>query len=137
MSNIKGHFADKLAGGLKKITIPEWKTDIYYKGAYPFAVESKIIALQQKGQTVEALVESLILNKTVQDAIDRTQIYLDSGADGIMIHSKQKNPNEILKFCEKYHKKGFDKPIVVVPTTYDTIKEKDLIYKEVNFHYLK
>jgi len=61
MNNIKGHFKEKLSGGLQKISVPEWKTDVYYKGAYPFAVESKIIALQQKGQTVEALVESLIL----------------------------------------------------------------------------
>tara|TARA_R110000803_G_scaffold32757_2_gene71990 strand:+ start:2397 stop:2738 length:342 start_codon:yes stop_codon:yes gene_type:complete len=61
INNITGHFKEKLAGGLNKITVPEWKTDVFYKGAYPFAVESKIIALQQKGQTVEALVESLIL----------------------------------------------------------------------------
>jgi len=61
MNNITGHFKERLAGGLKKITVPEWKTDIYYKGAYPFAVESKIIALQQQNKTVEALVESLIL----------------------------------------------------------------------------
>ena len=98
---------------------------------------AKKILTGKKSQVTDELmiiarVESLILNKTVQDAIDRTQIYLDSGADGIMIHSKQKNPNEILKFCEKYHKKGFDKPIVVVPTTYDTIKEKDLINAGVN-----
>ena len=61
MNNITGHFKERLAGGLRKITVPEWKTDIYYKGAYPFAVESKIIALQQQNKTVEALVESLIL----------------------------------------------------------------------------
>ena len=60
MNNIKGHFAEKLSGGLQKLTVPEWKTDIYYKGTYPFAVESKILQLQQAGKTVEALVESLI-----------------------------------------------------------------------------
>jgi len=60
MTNIKGHFAEKLSGGLQKISVPEWKTDIFYKAAYPFAVESKIISLQQQGKTVEALVESLI-----------------------------------------------------------------------------
>jgi len=42
------------------MTVPEWKTDIYYKPAYAFAVESKIIELQQAGKTVEALVESVV-----------------------------------------------------------------------------
>jgi hypothetical protein len=60
MSNIKQHYQDQIAGGLNKMSVPEWKTDIYYKGTYPFSVESKIIALQQAGNTVEALVESLI-----------------------------------------------------------------------------
>jgi hypothetical protein len=60
INNIQDHFKQKLAGGLKKITVPEWKTDIYYKPAYSFAVESKIITLQQQGKTVEALVTSLI-----------------------------------------------------------------------------
>lgn len=59
--NIKAHFKDKVAGELRKITVDEWKTDIYYKSAYSFAVESKIINLQQQGKTVEALVESILL----------------------------------------------------------------------------
>jgi len=59
--NIKAHFKEKLGGELNKITIPEWQTDIYYKAAYSFAVESKIINLQQQGKTVEALVESILL----------------------------------------------------------------------------
>lgn len=60
INNIQTHFKEKLSGGLQKINVPEWKTDIYYKAAYPFTVESKIISLQQQGKTVEALVESLI-----------------------------------------------------------------------------
>ena len=60
MGNITGHFKEKLSGGLQKISVPEWKTDIYFKGTYPFAVESKILQLQQQGKTVDALVESLI-----------------------------------------------------------------------------
>jgi hypothetical protein len=61
MDNVKSHYKSKLSGELKKISVPEWKTDIYYKQAHPFAVESKIIELQQVGKTVEALVESIIL----------------------------------------------------------------------------
>jgi len=59
--NIKDHFKDKLSGELRKITVSEWKSDIYYKSAYSFATESKIINLQQQGKTVEALVESILL----------------------------------------------------------------------------
>lgn len=60
VENIKGHFKSKLNGELLKISVPEWKTDIYYKSVYSFAVESKIIELQTQGKTVEALVESII-----------------------------------------------------------------------------
>jgi hypothetical protein len=61
LENVKSHYKSKLSGELQKISVPEWKTDIYYKGAHPFSVESKIIELQQAGKTVEALVESIIL----------------------------------------------------------------------------
>lgn len=60
LENAKSHFKSKLSGELKKVSVPEWKQDIYFKGSYPFAVESKIIELQQQGKTVEALVESII-----------------------------------------------------------------------------
>ena len=60
LENAKSHFTSKLSGELQKITVPEWKTDIFYKGTYSFAVESKIIELQQQGKTVDALVESVI-----------------------------------------------------------------------------
>ena len=61
LENVKAHYRSKLSGELQKITVPEWKTDIYYKTAHPFSVETKIIELQQSGKTVEALVESVIL----------------------------------------------------------------------------
>jgi hypothetical protein len=60
LTNAQEHFKSKLSGGLQKVTVPEWKSDIYFKPAYPFAVEQKIIQLQQQGKTVEALVETLI-----------------------------------------------------------------------------
>jgi hypothetical protein len=61
LEKVKSHYRSKLSGELQKMTIPEWQTDIYYKTAHSFAVESKIIELQQQGKTVEALVESVIL----------------------------------------------------------------------------
>ena len=62
LENAKKHFKDKLNGELKKIVVQEWKTDIYYKPVNSFAVESRVIQLQQQGLTVEALVESIIAN---------------------------------------------------------------------------
>ena len=67
LDNIKGHFKNKLNGELLKTTVPEWKTDIYYKPVYSFAVESKIIELQTQGKTVEALVESIIAKALTMD----------------------------------------------------------------------
>jgi len=73
-----------------------------------------------------ARVESLILKAGMEDALTRAQAYIAAGCDGIMIHSKEKSPDEILEFCR--HARGFEKrvPIVVVPSTYDTIHEKEL-----------
>jgi len=61
LKNATEHFKSKLNGELQKMSIPEWKTDIFYKPSYSFAAEAKIIELQQQGKTVEALVESILV----------------------------------------------------------------------------
>lgn len=61
LTNAKKHFGDKAAGDMKMIHVDEWKTDIYFRQINSFALESKVIELTQKGKTVEALVETLIL----------------------------------------------------------------------------
>lgn len=73
-----------------------------------------------------ARIESLILDQGMTDAIKRAKAYIDAGADGIMIHSRQKSPEEILEFCRQYRQ--FDKrpPLVVVPSSYNTIYEHEL-----------
>ena len=63
----------------------------------------------------------------VEDAINRATIYIDNGADGIMIHSKSKDINEILSFCKSYKKFKKKVPLVVVPSTYNKVVEKKLI----------
>ncbi len=77
-----------------------------------------------------ARIESLIAGKTVDDAIGRAKIYLEAGADGIMIHSKDKNPHSVLEFAQRYtqltQEIGIWKPLVCVPTTYNTITEQEL-----------
>jgi len=74
-----------------------------------------------------ARIESLILKKGLQDALTRAKSYIAAGADAIMIHSKEKNPDEILEFCKIYNNTFESKvPLVVVPSTYSSISEKEL-----------
>jgi len=74
-----------------------------------------------------ARIESLILKQGQEDALKRAKAYIEAGADGIMIHSKEKDPSEILAFCEEYKKFKDKVPIVVVPSTYAQITEEELI----------
>ena len=76
---------------------------------------------------VIARIESFILGKGVVDAVDRAYLYIDSGADGIMIHSKSEDASEILSFCDHYKKFQKKVPLVVVPSTYNRVTEKELI----------
>jgi phosphoenolpyruvate phosphomutase len=73
-----------------------------------------------------ARIESLICGKDVQDALSRAKFYVDAGADGIMIHSKEKTGNDIKEFCELFRKRDISTPIVVVPSTYNQIDENVL-----------
>jgi len=79
-----------------------------------------------------ARVESLILNKGLDDALVRTEAYIKSGADGIMIHSKEKNGKEIIEFCNKYSKLRNKVPLIVVPSTFSHLTENDLSQLGVN-----
>jgi phosphoenolpyruvate phosphomutase len=79
-----------------------------------------------------ARIESLILKKGVEDALKRANAYIEAGADGIMIHSKEKDPEEILNFCKKYSKIKNRVPLVAVPSTYNKITEKELSKAGVN-----
>lgn len=79
-----------------------------------------------------ARIESLILEQGMEDALTRAKAFVGAGADGIMIHSRKKDPAEILEFCDKFRE--FDKttPIVVVPTSFNTITEDELASHGVN-----
>lgn len=79
-----------------------------------------------------ARIESLILKAGMEDAINRAIAYIEAGCDGIMIHSKEKQPDEILEFCNRAKNFKQKVPIVVVPTTYDTIYESELVEAGVN-----
>ncbi len=79
-----------------------------------------------------ARIESLILKKGLYEALIRAKAYIEAGADAIMIHSKEKEPTEIIEFCKEYSKFENKVPLVVVPTTYNYIIEKEFIELGVN-----
>ncbi len=77
---------------------------------------------------VIARIESLICGKNMDDALTRAFAYTNAGADGIMIHSKEKSGDDIKEFCTKFRQKDSGTPIVVVPSTYNHITE-DILYE--------
>ena len=113
--------------GLKKnsllgTNVPQMQDDIEHF--------SKKITTGKKAQVTKdfmiiARIESLILGKTIDNALTRAYAYVKAGADGIMIHSKEKDGKDIKKFCTIFRSKNKITPIVVVPSTYNHIKEKE------------
>lgn len=79
-----------------------------------------------------ARIESLILERGMDDALTRARAYRDAGADGVMIHSRKSEPDEILEFCDRFRKEDRDTPIVVVPSSFNTITEEELREHGVN-----
>ena len=73
-----------------------------------------------------ARIESLILEKGIEDAINRARAYTAAGADAIMIHSCKEEPDEILEFCDLFRAEDTNTPLVVVPTSYNSVTEEEL-----------
>ena len=72
-----------------------------------------------------ARIESLILEQGMDDALNRAFAFADAGADAIMIHSRKKDPGEIQEFIEKFRTKDKTTPIVLVPTSFNSITEEE------------
>lgn len=81
---------------------------------------------------IVARIESLILEQGMEDALTRAKAYVQAGADAIMIHSRKKDPAEILEFCDLFRKDDKDTPIVVVPSSFNTVTEAELMEHGVN-----
>lgn len=96
----------------------------------------KIAAGKEAQKTKEfmicARIESLILEKGMDDALNRAFAFVGAGADAIMIHSRRKDPSEIFEFVEKFRIKDSVTPIVVVPTSFNTVTEEEFKQKGVN-----
>lgn len=89
-------------------------------------------ALRTEEFMIIARIESLILERGMEDALTRARAYVGAGADGIMIHSRKKSPDEILEFCRKFREGDQKTPIVVVPTSFNSITEEELAAAGVN-----
>jgi phosphoenolpyruvate phosphomutase len=76
--------------------------------------------------------ESLIAGKPVDDALERCHAYVAAGADGVMIHSKDKSGDDIKEFCLRFREKDPHTPIVAVPTTYNQFTEEELAEWGIN-----
>lgn len=76
--------------------------------------------------------ESLIAGKSVDEALERCFAYVKAGADGVMIHSKNKSGEDIKEFCQRFREQDQETPIIVVPTTYNQFTEKELASWGIN-----
>jgi phosphoenolpyruvate phosphomutase len=85
-----------------------------------------------KNFMIIARVESLILGKTIDDAMERSLAYVEAGADAIMIHSKEKSGDDILEFLRLFRKVNSYIPIVVIPTSYNHLTATKLYESGAN-----
>lgn len=83
-------------------------------------------ALATRDFMIFARLESLIAGQGIDDALMRAKKYIEAGADGIMIHSKEKDGSEIKEFLSRFRKKYKDIPVILVPTSYNQFTEEEL-----------
>jgi len=114
--------------GLKKNSLFGTEVDQQQDSIEGFC--EKIIAGKRAQVTNDFMVisriESLILKQGMEDALSRAKAYTNAGVDAVMIHSKESKPDEILEFCKRYREFDRTVPIIVVPSSFDTIYEDDL-----------
>ena len=87
--------------------------------------------IEQNAEEI-ARIESLILEAGIEDALIRAEAYINAGADGIMIHSRHKDSSEIIQFMKKFRAKDQDTPVVVVPTSFNSVTVEEFIEMGVN-----
>lgn len=120
--------------GLKKNSL--FGTEVKQTQATVEEFSEKIIAGKKAQLTddfmIIARIESLILEKGMEDALERARAFVRAGADGIMIHSRKKDPAEVVEFCDKFRTWNKHTPIVVVPSSFNVITETELAEHGVN-----
>ena len=120
--------------GLKKNSL--FGTDVEQTQASIEEFSAKIAAGKAAQLTddfmIIARIESLILERGMEDALKRAFAFVEAGADGIMIHRRKKDPAEILEFCDRFRETDPKTPIVVVPSSFNVITEEELAEHGVN-----
>ena len=120
--------------GLKKNSL--FGTEVEQTQATIEEMSAKIAAGKRAQLTddfmIIARIESLILEQGMEDALERARAFVKAGADGIMIHSRKKDPAEIVEFCDKFREEDKETPIVVVPSSFNVITEEELASHGVN-----
>jgi len=89
-------------------------------------------AQKTKDFMIIARIESLILEKGIDDALTRARAYVAAGADGIMIHSRRKEPDEVFTFVQQFREENQRAVLVVVPTSYNAVYEEEFKRRGVN-----
>jgi phosphoenolpyruvate phosphomutase len=96
--------------------------------AHEFA--AKVVAAKQAQSGADfmvlARVESLIVGAGEQDTLDRAKLYICAGADGIVLHSKSRTPDEALSCTRRLRAAYPDVPIILIPTTYPGVSVRAL-----------
>lgn len=120
--------------GLKKNSL--FGTEVVQTQASIEEFSAKIAAGKKTQLTddfmIIARIESLILERGMEDALERARAFVAAGADGIMIHSRKKDPAEIVEFCDKFRAENTTTPLVVVPSSFNVITEEELAQHGVN-----
>lgn len=115
--------------GLKKNSLFGTEVDQQQDDIESFSEKIKVgkAAQATDGFMVIARIESLILEQGIEDALARAAAYIKAGADGIMIHSRKKDPGEVFEFCREYNEFPNRKTLVAVPSSYSQVTESELI----------
>ena len=120
--------------GLKKNSL--FGTDVVQTQDTVENFSAKIAAGKKAKKTDDFMIiarcESLILERGMDDALLRTRAYVAAGADGIMIHSRRKDPAEIFEFIEQFRSQDTLTPLVVVPTSFNSVTEDKFLARGVN-----
>ncbi len=113
--------------GLKKNSL--FGTEVEQTQATIEEMSAKIAAGKKAQKSSDfmiiARIESLILERGMEDALERAFAFVKAGADGIMIHSRRPDPDEIIEFINKFRSQDKVTPIVIVPTSFNSVKEDE------------
>lgn len=120
--------------GLKKNSL--FGTEVRQTQDTVEAFSAKIAAGKRAQKSADfmiiARIESLILERGMEDALNRAFAFVEAGADGIMIHSRRREPDEIFQFTAAFREKDAKTPLVVVPTSFHSVTEEEFRRRGVN-----